>query len=216
MIIHDVHRSPLIALLVLLVAGSGAAAGDITPIVADLGHKWAAANYQTSKDRQESAFKTLVDEAARAVVANPDQAPLLAWQGIILSSYAGAKGGFGAISVAEQALKSLEAAATIDEQALAGGIDTSIGALYYKVPGWPLGFGNDNKAEAYLLKGLAINPAGIDENYFFADFLIEQGEKKKAKTYLEKALNAPPRPGREDADLGRRQEIQAVLDQLNS
>ena len=212
---HEPRRLPLIALLMLVFSGSVATADDIQPIVSDLGHKWAAANYQTGKDQQEAAFKSLADEAAHDVAAHPDQALLLAWQGIILGSYAGAKGGFGALDIAEQALKALEAAAAIDEQAMGGGIDTSIGALYYKVPGWPLGFGNDKTAETYLTKGLSINPDGINENYFFADFLIEQGEKKKAKTYLEKALNAPPRPGREDADAGRRQEIQVALNKLN-
>ena len=59
----------------------------------------------------------------------PQSAPLLAWRGIIMSTYAGAKGGLGALDLAKSALKSLEAARKIDEKAIGGGIDTSIGAL---------------------------------------------------------------------------------------
>jgi hypothetical protein len=37
----------------------------------------------------------------------------------------------------------------------------------------------------------------------------------KRAAHLEKALKAAPRPGREAADSGRRQEIQALIVQLN-
>ena len=163
---------------------------------------------------RDDALMALVPVAVDAVRQYPQSAPLVAWRGIILSTYAGAKGGLGALDLAKQALKSLEAAAKIDEKALGGGIDTSIGALYYKVPGWPLGFGDDDKAGEYLAKGLALNPTGIDENYFYADYLIEQDEKDKAKLYLQQALAAAPRPARPDADAGRRQDIAIAIARL--
>lgn len=182
--------------------------------IADLAHRWAKANYQTPEAQQEDAFKALADEAATLVQQNPNDAALLGWQGIILSSYAGAKGGLGAMSIAKQARVALQQAMQIDEKALAGGIDTSLGVLYHKVPGWPLGFGNDDQAKAYLERGLALNPDGIDENYFYGDFLLDTGKKKEAKQYLEKAAAATPRPGREDADTGRHQDIAGDLAKL--
>lgn len=84
----------------------------------------------------------------------------------------------------------------------------------FKVLGWPLGFGDDDKARSYLQKALAINPDGIDANYFFGDFLLEQGEPERAQTYLRKVLKAPGRPGREIADAGRREEARKRLDAL--
>ena len=56
----------------------------------------------------------------------------------------------------------------IDSNALNGSIYTSLGSLYYKVPGWPIGFGDNSKALIYLKKALQINPNGIDANYFYA------------------------------------------------
>lgn len=82
------------------------------------------------------------------------------------------------------------------------------------MPGWPVGFGDDEKAEQLLKQALAINPTGIDPNFFYGDFLLDQGRKAEAKSYLEKALSAPPRPGRELADQGRRIEIRDRLDKL--
>jgi tetratricopeptide (TPR) repeat protein len=79
------------------------------------------------------------------------------------------------------------------------------------VPGWPLGFGDDDKARELLRKGLKANPDGIDANYFHGDFLRDQGDWTGAAAALEKALAAPPRPGRELADQGRRKEAAALL-----
>jgi tetratricopeptide (TPR) repeat protein len=115
--------------------------------------------------------------------------------------------------VAEQARDLLLAAEKINPLALDGSAYTTLGSLYYKVPRWPLGFGDKKKARTYLEKSLQINPNGIDPNYFYADFLLEQGEYAKAVEYFRKALNAAPRPGREDADEGRRTDIRAGLQQ---
>ena len=52
---------------------------------------------------------------------------------------------------------------------------TSLGTLYYKVPGWPIGFGSDKKAREYLAKALDLNPTGIDPNYFMGEFLFDAG-----------------------------------------
>jgi Tfp pilus assembly protein PilF len=79
------------------------------------------------------------------------------------------------------------------------------------VPGWPIGFGDDDKAQALLGKALALNPDGIDPNYFMGEFLYRKGERAAARQALAKALKAPARPGRELADQGRRKEIESLL-----
>jgi tetratricopeptide (TPR) repeat protein len=86
--------------------------------------------------------------------------------------------------------------------------------LYYQVPGWPIGFGDDKKALENLKRGLAINPDGIDPNYFYGDYLFRKGDYDGAERALRKALQAPARPGRKLADEGRRGEIAQLLDQI--
>ena len=201
----------LFAVAGLALSVPAGAATDVDAAMTELQHGWAKANYQTPEDQQEKTFEALIAKAEQAVKVNPGKPELLAWEAIILSSYAKVQGGFGAMDSAEKARDLLLAAIKLDDKTLGGGAYTSLGALYYKVPGWPIGFGNDAKAKEMLERGLAMNPDGIDQNYFYGDFLLDQGEKDKAKEYLTKALNAPPRPGREDADAGRRQEIAADL-----
>lgn len=208
----------LICSFSLLTMGSAAFAADSLPAdIVQLQHDWAKANYHTPEKAQEEAFKTLAERAhqvsERHVQSGQNAPEAIIWEAIILSGYAKAKGGLGALKQAEKARDLLLAAEKINPQALQGSAYTTLGSLHYKVPGWPLGFGDKQKARAYLEKALEINPDGIDPNYFYADFLSERGEYEKALQYYEKALAAPARPGREDADAGRRKEIEAGMEQ---
>ena len=58
-----------------------------------------------------------------------------------------------------------------------------------------------------------MNPRGIDPNFFYGEFLVEQGKPREAMTYLERALQAPSRPGRDIADAGRREEARKLLEE---
>ncbi|HSG93105.1 MAG TPA: hypothetical protein VK999_05275, partial [Methylotenera sp.] len=149
-----------------------------------------------------------------AATKAPNQADILIWRGIIHSSYAGIKGGMGALSLAKTAKADLEAALKLDDKALDGSAYTTLGTLYFKVPGWPLGFGDDDKAEALLKTALKLNPQGIDSNYFYALFMMDKKNYQVAEQYLLKAQQASPRPDRPLADQGRHAEISKALQQV--
>ena len=196
----------------LLAFGASAQSETLETGLADVQSGWATANYQTKAgDAKVAAFEALSKRAAALVNEYPGRAEPLVWQGIVLSTYAGAKGGLGALGLAKQSRAALEAALKIDPDALQGSAYTSLGTLYYKVPGFPLGFGDKKKARQYLEHALALNPDGIDANYFYGEFLFEQDEYGPALAHLKKALAAPARPGRAAADEGRRNEIRDLL-----
>jgi tetratricopeptide (TPR) repeat protein len=189
-----------------------AAGGNFDADLLTIQQDWAKANYAIAdSDQKEAAFEALNKRAEAFAQANPKRAEALIWQGIVLSSYAGAKGGLGALGIVKQSRAKLEQALKIDPNALEGSAYTSLGTLYYKVPGFPIGFGDDKKAQRHLEAALKINPTGIDPNYFYGEFLFEDGRYADAIVYLNKALAAPPRPNRELADKGRRGEIEALL-----
>ena len=173
--------------------------------------RWAEINYQVPAAQREAEFAKLAAEADTLVRSNPQDAEFYIWRGIILSTYAGAKGGLGALDLVKQSKASLEQAVALDPKALEGSAYTSMGALYYQVPGWPIGFGDDEQAEKLLKQALQLNPNGIDPNYFYGDFLFRQKRYSEAKLALEKAQAATARPGREVADRGRQAEIAALL-----
>ncbi|ACS87699.1 tetratricopeptide repeat protein [Musicola paradisiaca] len=180
----------------------------------DIQKQWSICEYQTLTAKKESCFTALSQKTHALAVANPTQAEYLIWEAIANSSLAGAKGGLGALDLVKQAKATLEKAIAINPKALEGSAYTTLGALYYQVPGWPIGFGDNKKAEQYLKTALTINPQGIDPNYFYGDYLLKEGRKDEAKRFLNIALAAAPRPGGEIADQGRRSAVEKALSQL--
>lgn len=193
-----------------------APAAPLDDAVIELQHDWEVIRYQTPAAERERRFEALAARAHQVSEGFPGRSEPLVWEGIIVSSWAGEKGGLGALSLVKQAKAAYEQAIQIDGSALDGSAYNSLGVLYYKVPGWPLGFGDKDKAAELLRKALALNPQGIDPNYFYAEFLAETGHADEAQTYLERALQAPPRPGRQIADTGRREEIRALQAKLKT
>jgi tetratricopeptide (TPR) repeat protein len=192
-----------------------AASDESTAAMQRLQTHWAKANYQKDEKAKALAFEELLRQVEFANQQFPQHAEILIWSGIIKSTYAGVKGGMGALKFAKAAKADLEQSLALDPTALQGSAYTSLGTLYYKVPGWPIGFGDEKKAEVMLKKALSLNPNGIDPNYFYGDFLVHQHQQHQASQYFHRALSAAPRPGRELADEGRRAEIHQALFQLN-
>lgn len=184
--------------------------------IAILQKEWARIKYQISdKDTQLNAIHKLEDDAAGVSSKYPNKAEPKIWEAIILSTDAGIVKGLSALSKVEKAKELLEASLKINPAALDGSAYTSLGSLYYQVPGWPIGFGDDEEAEKKLKKAVSVNPTGIDPNFFYGDFLLQDDRYEEAKNYLNKALQAPARPDRPLADAGRKQEIKAALAQID-
>ncbi|AJY48557.1 tetratricopeptide repeat protein [Halomonas sp. KO116] len=211
-------RTTLLASAIGLISLQGIASeGDSAAVaasLAELQQRWAEINYTLPPNEQAAAFSRLGEQAEQLVERYPDAAELHIWAGIIRSTEAGVSGGLGALGLVKQAKTEFETALTLDPLTLDGSAYTSLGALYYQVPSWPIGFGDEEKAEWHLQRALAINPEGIDSLYFWGDYLHEQGRDAEARQALERALMAAPRPGRELADSGRRDDIHQLMSEL--
>lgn len=203
------------SLVLALLLSSPLLAATLDEVIRPVQDQWAEIKYRVPEKQQADRYEQLAQKSRQLVDANPGVAEVLVWDGIVLSSEAGARGGLGVLSLAKDAKQRFEEALKINDKALQGSAYTSLATLYAKVPGWPIGFGDKEKAETYFRKSLAINPDGIDPNFFYAEYLAERDRNAEARQLLEKALKAAPRPGRELADKGRREEIRALLERLN-
>ena len=181
-----------------------------------LEHQWAHITYEmTNSDEQFDQLEVLIVQAADVAQRYPGRAEPLIWAGIIRSEEAAKASMLNALSHAEAAKTLFEQAEQIDPTALHGAVPMSLGALYYRVPGFPVGFGDDTKARAYLEQAIAMDPDGLDANYFYGDFLMEQDEYLKAQAVLSHGLQAPADPERPVWEAGRRAEVRALLDEAN-
>ena len=153
----------------------------------------------------------LAKSTAGLVQKYPNRVEPLIWEGIVTSEEAGMAGSLSAMGYAKNAKAILEQAYAKDPAALDAGAPTSLGVLYYRVPGWPLGFGDNDRARELLVQAVSLAPNGMDANYFYADFLISQREYAAAYKVLKHALSLPPQQNRPLWDKNRRAVMRELM-----
>jgi tetratricopeptide (TPR) repeat protein len=197
----------------IMFAASPALAGMAEDVKA-INDGWAHIVYEMNgSSTQTKALDALAKQAATLVARYPGKAEPLLWQGIVTSEQANRANIFHKLGLATSARDIIARAYAIDPRAANGGAAMSLAVLYYKVPRSPIGFGDKDKARSLLGQALALDPNGMDANYFYGDFLLDQGDKAGARAALQKALHAPHDPARPVWDAGRRREVQALLAQ---
>jgi tetratricopeptide (TPR) repeat protein len=182
------------------------AAATPEELIRPIQEQWAEIKYkQPEKQQADSYRQTLAEQARKIVEANPGAAEPLIWEGIVVSSEAGAKGGLGALSLAKEARQLLEESLKLNDKALNGSAYTSLATLYAKVPGWPIGFGDKERAEEYFKKALAINPDGIDPNFFYGEYLADGNAlAKRAAIWKRRSRRRPGRAAKWPTAAGAR------------
>ena len=202
--------APIGLALAVSVHGADTAAPDAQ--VKHLASEWAHIKYQIKdKDEQLKQIDALAKEAAVVVDRNPGRVEPLLWDGIITSEEAAMASLIHKLGFATSARKLFEKAEALDGPGPKGAVAMSLGVIYYRVPRFPMGFGDPDKARHYLETAIAMDPDGLDANYFYGDFLIKRGEIDKGKAALAHALQAPADPDRPVWDAGRRAEVRALL-----
>ncbi len=179
----------------------------------EIKREWAQIKYRLPPPRRAAAFARLrlrIEDMRRR---RPGDACLWLWNAVVLANEAGARHAFSSIGMIRKARIMLEKAIAIDPQADGGLAQAFLGDLYHSMPPWPLGFGDDNTAGAYLRRALRIAPRSLDANYFMGTFLFDNKHFAQAAVYLRRALKAPPRPGLEVADAGRKADAARLLRQ---
>ena len=207
-------RIPLAAALaaVLAVCAPGVAWAGMPDDVKAINDGWAHITYEVrGSSTQTKALDKLSAQAAQIVKRYPGQPEPLLWQGIVRSEQANRANMFHKLGLATEARDIIAKAYALDHGAANGGAAMSLGVLYYKVPGSPIGFGDKARAGKLLREALKLDPDGLDANYFMGDYMLDTGNKAAARGYLQRALNAPKDAARPVWDAGRRREVRALL-----
>lgn len=200
-----IDRIGIAAIVLLLVSGvvslaftvPASAESQLERDVLTVANDWARVKYLSKSDSERRESMEQVGQKAEDLARRyPDQPEALIWYGIVTSERASLTWGVSALNLASSARDVLLRAESIDPRAADAGAPTSLGVLYYRVPGFPFGWGDKDKARAYLEEAVKNAPNGRDAHYFYADFLYEQGEYKKAEHELMQGLSSPPHPER--------------------
>ncbi len=191
-------KTTVVALLLLF--SNALSANNITPEINKIESQWANIHYSKNSTEQRSEYPALLNKIQGLSKKHPEAIELIIWQAIIISTNAAYETPFSALESLQEAKRLLELAIRDQPEALEGAAYVALGTLYYMVPGWPISFGDQNKAEQLLKIALNINPHGIDPNYFYADYLLSKDKISEAEKYFKLALTAPSRPEQLFAD----------------
>jgi tetratricopeptide (TPR) repeat protein len=207
-------------LAVILAFTTGTARASDNPAmdqdVLQIANDWARIRYQvTGPAEQRREIEALAVQARDISARYPGQVEPLLWQGIVTSEEAAMANVLHQLGFAIAARNIFEQAQAIDPHGANGSVIMSLGVLYYRVPGFPIAFGNDKMARQDLECALAMQPDGLDANYFYGDFLVQQGEYAKARAVLSHALQAPVDAQRPVWDAGRRAEVRSLIAKID-
>lgn len=212
------YLRPALAIVVTLATATqswGSTDPAMEAQVMRINDQWAHIRYQVAdRNAQFVQLDALAEDAARVATRYPGRAEPLLWEGIVISEEAARASMFKQLGLATRARDILARAYAINPKVADGGAAMSLGVLYYRVPGFPIGFGNAKRARTFFQQALLQDPTGLDNNFFYADFLAQEGNKVQARRFLTRALQAPINHERPVWDAGRRAEVRALLAKL--
>jgi tetratricopeptide (TPR) repeat protein len=210
-------RISLLLVLVLVTSPYALAADALSPEVRHLQMKWETIKFSVPEgDDQTNQMNALGQDADAIAAKFPEMPEALIWDGIITSERASMASSFSALGLAKRARDILERAYNMDPARLDAGATTSLGVLYYRVPGFPIGFGDNAKARQLLEEAVRRAPNGLDAWYFYGDFLYSQNERQKAAAVFQQALKIPQRPDRPLWEKNRRMMIEELLAKIEA
>lgn len=191
-------------------------ASDVMDEVYQIQAEWEQAFYKAPDGEKSARYRHLIARLQVLAAKYPYRPEPLIMEAIVLCTYAGAEWGLSSLTRLDQARELLERSLQMDPAAMEGSAYITLGNLYYRLPGWPISYGDDDKAEYALRKALVFFPDGLDSNYFFADFLMEDDRDEEALPYLLKAEAAPTRPHQVLSDAKLKEQVDAALRRYRS
>jgi len=212
----SISRGVFLSLILVTIASLRVVPAEAVDAAAAEVHRlqstWEAIKFGVPEGDEQTKKMDALGEDADAVAARfPDSVEIQIWDGIITSERASMASMFSALGLAKRARDILEQAYKTAPARLDAGAPTSLGVLYYRVPGFPVGFGDKARARQLLEQAVKLAPSGMDAWYFYGDFLFEQKEYSKAAEAFRHALSLPQHPDRPAWDKNRRLVIEERL-----
>ena len=173
--------------------------------------EWSEVFYLAPRQTKTARYQDLLKRTETLKAQVPDRAEPLIVEAIILCTYSASALGLDTIELLERSRDLLKKAIAMDPFAIEGAAYVTLGNLYRRLPGWPLLYGDRKVAREYFESGVKRYPEGIDTNFFYGDFLLEEGEGPQAIPYLEKAAQAPIRATLRVSDTRLKEELKTIL-----
>jgi tetratricopeptide (TPR) repeat protein len=198
-------------MLAALVVSDVCAEPRVEEAIQALQDAWAEVFYRLPEDQQAERHEALLMRSKALKEEYPKRAEPLILEAIILCTYAAAEWGISSLTRVREARELLVKSIDLDPKAMEASAFITLGNLYYRLPGWPISYGDDDLARQYLEAAVKLYPDALDANYFLGDFWLHEGDYDKALAYLEKAGKAPIRASQRLSDSKIKEQLSVAL-----
>lgn len=153
-------------------------------------YEWVG-RYAAPADQGE-LFATAVAYAERAVEAAPDGVNGRYWYALTIGRLGETRGILRSLSAAGEMRRELEIVLELAPDH--AGAHFALGMLYYKLPGWPLSFGDNNRALEYMTAAVELAPDNTTYRLGLAELLLDMRRRDDAIALLEAVIEMPLTP----------------------
>ena len=188
------------------------AAPPAEEIAETLKHEWEVIFYTMPSNRQAALYKEMLPKISAFKSEYPGHAEPIIMEAIIICSLAASEWSFSALDNVERARDMLIKAIALNPKAMEAAAYLTLGNLYFRLPRWPISFGDNNQARKYYEAAVLLYPDKVDTNYFLGDYWLSEGNYEKALYYLDKSNQAKINPKHEISDDHIMQEARTALE----
>ncbi|MDR4517677.1 MAG: TRAP transporter TatT component family protein [Nitrosomonas sp.] len=153
--------------------------------------KFANAEVETEKSTRIELYKECIVTADMALAINKDEVRALYWKAVAMGKSSEESGIVNALRMTRPMEQLFLRVIELDEHYDNAGAHKALGRMYYKLPGFPISFGNKEKALFHLKRAHTLFPNDIITRAFYAEVLLDMGRVQEARKHAEFILGFP-------------------------
>lgn len=161
-------------------------------VIAELARlEYADAEVETEKSKRIELYKACIATADKALAINADEVGALYWKAVAMGKLSEESGILNALRMTRPMEQLFLRVIALDENYDNAGAHKALGRMYYKLPGFPISFGNKVMALFHLKRAHALFPNDIITRAFYAEVLLDMGRVQEARKHAEFVLGTP-------------------------
>ncbi|MBL0010427.1 MAG: hypothetical protein IPP22_04195 [Nitrosomonas sp.] len=149
------------------------------------------AQLEKDKNQRVQRFERCIAIADQSLALNANDVRGLFWKAVAMGKMAEDSGMVNALRMLRPMEKMLLKVVALDEKYENAGAHRALGRMYHKLPGFPVSFGNNQKALTHLKQAHELFPRDIMTRAFYAEVLYDEGRQAEARRHADFVLATP-------------------------
>ncbi len=161
-------------------------------VIAELARlECANADVESKKSKRIALYNNCFETAGKALSGNVDEVVALYWKAVAMGKLSEERGIINAQRMTRPMENLFLRVIALNEHYDNAGGHKALGRMYFRLPGFPISFGDKKKAIFHLKRALELYPHDIIARAFYAEALYEMGQKQEAFQLAEAILATP-------------------------